>query len=148
MAFTRILIASDGSEGGQAAVRLGVEQARHSNAEVLLVHVVPLPPLVYGVDQGISDELTDYLEDRAVEATDGAAAVLEADGVKYEKIIRPGNAAHVILDIADERDVDLIVVGHRGLGAARRFILGSVTSKLAHAAKCAVLMAPVPHDGD
>jgi len=34
-------------------------------------------------------------------------------------------------------------VGHRGFGAMKRFILGSVSSKLAHHARCALMLAPV-----
>ncbi len=93
--------------------------------------------------QDISEEVTDYYEDSAEKAVALSAAILDEMGVESERIIHVGRAADVILDIAEERDVDMIVVGHRGLGAMRRFVLGSVSSKLSHAAKCALLLAPV-----
>ncbi len=146
MPLKKILIATDGSHGGEAATRLGGDVASNHDSEVLLVHVVPLPPLVYGVDQPISDEVTTYLEDVAEKTISASTAILDELGVKHEQIVRPGRAADVILEIAEERDVDMIVVGHRGLGAMRRFVLGSVTSKLSHAARCALLLAPVHHE--
>lgn len=146
MTLKRILIATDGSVGGESATRLGGDVAQHHDSEVLLVHVVPLPPLVYGVDQPISDEVTTYLEDAADKTISTSTAILDDLGVKHEQIIRPGRAADVILEIAEQREVDMIVVGHRGIGAMRRFVLGSVTSKLTHAAKCALLLAPVPDE--
>lgn len=143
MPFERILIAVDGSPGGEAATRLGGELAAASAAEVIVVHAVPLPTMVIGVDQAISDESLAYFEKTAEQAVDDAGAILDSFGVGYKRVIRPGGAANVILDVAAETEADLIVVGHRGLGAVKRFILGSVSANLAHHASCAVLIAPV-----
>ena len=146
MPFQRILIAIDGSNGGLSATRLGGELAEGREAEVLLVHAVPLPPIVPGVDQAISDESMAYLERTADDALNAAEDVLATMNVKGERIVHAGSPAEVILGVADERGADVIVVGHRGFGAMKRLILGSVSSKLAHHARCAVLLAPVQAD--
>jgi nucleotide-binding universal stress UspA family protein len=146
MPFSRILIAVDGSHGGLSAARLGGEMAEGRDAEVLLVHAVPLPPIVPGVDQTISDESLNYLEETADTALSAAEEVLAKMNVKGERVIRAGSPAEVILSVAEDRDVDIMVVGHRGFGAMKRFILGSVSSKLAHHARCALLLAPVAED--
>jgi nucleotide-binding universal stress UspA family protein len=144
VAFHRILIAVDGSAGGEAATRIGGELAAGHDTEVLLVHAVPLPTVVVGVDQVISDETLTYFEETAESAVITSEKILGEMGVASQRVIRPGGAAHVILDVAEERDVDVIVVGHRGLGAVKRFMMGSVSSQLAHHARCAVLLAPIP----
>ena len=146
MPFKKILIAVDGSHGAESATRLGGELAVGHDAEVLLVHAVPLPPIVAGIDQAISEESLDYLEKSAEAAIGSAVEILEAMGVKSESIIKPGSPADIVLDVADDRDVDVIVVGHRGYGTMRRLILGSVSSKLAHHARCALLLAPVEEE--
>jgi nucleotide-binding universal stress UspA family protein len=51
-----------------------------------------------------------------------------------------GNAAEKILEIANNKGVDTIVVGNRGLSTAKEFLLGSVSHKLSHHAKCAVVI--------
>lgn len=143
MPFDRILVAVDGSRGGLSATRIARDMAVWNDAQVIVVHAVPMPPVVLDTDQEISDQSIAWLEERAEQAVARAAEVLEEKGVAYERVIRAGGAAEVVLDVAEEHDVDLIVVGHRGLSAAKRAILGSVSSKLAHHARCAVLLAPV-----
>ncbi len=146
MSFQRILIAIDGSHGAESATRLAGELAAGHDTDVLLVHAVPMPPMVVGVDQSISDESIAYLEDTADKVVSTATAILDEMGVKSESIVKTGGPVDVILGVAEERDVDAIVVGHRGHGAMKRFILGSVSSKLAHHARCAVVLAPVAED--
>lgn len=146
MAFHKILIAVDGSRGGLSAARLGGELAEGRDAEVILVHAVPLPPIVPGVDQAISEESMDYLEQTAEHAFRDAEVALASMNVKAERVLGAGSAAEVVLEVAEDRMVDVIVVGHRGFGAMKRLILGSVSSKLAHHARCAVLLAPVEPD--
>jgi nucleotide-binding universal stress UspA family protein len=51
-----------------------------------------------------------------------------------------GNAAEKILEIANNKGVDTIVVGSRGLSTAKEFLLGSVSHKLSHHAKCSVVI--------
>lgn len=143
MPFQKILIAVDGSPGGLSATQLGGEMAEGREAEVLLVHAVPLPPIVPGVDQAISDESLKYFEETAENALNAAEDLLADMNVKAERVIRAGSPAEVILAVAEDRDVDVIVVGHRGFGAVKRFILGSVSSKLAHHVRCALLLAPI-----
>ena len=48
--------------------------------------------------------------------------------------------ADAILDVAEERDADLIIVGNKGMTGARRFLLGSVPNKVSHHAPCSVLI--------
>lgn len=146
MPFDRILIAVDGSHGGLSATRLGGEMAEGRDAEVLLVHAVPLPPIVPGVDQTISEESLNYLEETADTALAASEDVLAGMNVKAERVVRAGSPAEVILNVAEDRDADVIVVGHRGFGAMKRFILGSVSSKLAHHVRCALLLAPVEEE--
>lgn len=144
MAFKTILIAVDGSPGAQSAARIGGEMAAGRDAQVLLVHAAPLPPLVPG--QALSEESLSNLGETAGAALSAAEAILAAMNVKGERIVQAGSPADVILSVAEDRDADLIIVGHRGFGAMKRFVLGSVSSKLAHQSRCALLLAPVAED--
>ena len=65
-----------------------------------------------------------------------AAAQAEAAGVTAAVFAREGDPADAILDVAEERGADLIVVGNRGLTGAKRFLLGSVPNKVSHHAPC------------
>jgi nucleotide-binding universal stress UspA family protein len=69
-----------------------------------------------------------------------AAAVFAAAGVEVELYAQRGDPADAILDVAEERGADLIIVGNRGRTGAKRFLLGSVPNRLSHYAPCAVLI--------
>ena len=57
-----------------------------------------------------------------------------------EKHAREGDPAQTIIDVADEQNADLIVVGARGTTGLRRFMLGSVAAKLSHHAPSSLLI--------
>jgi nucleotide-binding universal stress UspA family protein len=76
-----------------------------------------------------------------VEATlSSAAEVAEAAGVPATTYPRQGDPADAILDVAEERRADLIVVGNKGMTGAKRFLLGSVPNRVSHHAPCSVLI--------
>ena len=61
-------------------------------------------------------------------------------GVNVETYARQGDPADAILDVAEEQNADLIVVGNKGMTGAKRFLLGSVPNKISHHAPCSVLI--------
>ena len=65
-------------------------------------------------------------------------------GVEVETFAREGDPADAILDVAEERNADLIVVGNKGMTGAKRFLLGSVPNKVSHHAPCCVLIIRRP----
>src|SRR3974377_874733 len=68
-----------------------------------------------------------------VEATlEAAAAVAREAGVAVSVYPRQGDPADAVLDVAEEREADLIVVGNKGMTGAKRFLLGSVPNKVSH----------------
>jgi nucleotide-binding universal stress UspA family protein len=69
-----------------------------------------------------------------------AARAAEQAGLAVEAFPRQGDPADAILDVAEEQDADLIVVGNKGLTGAERFLLGSVPNKVSHHAPCSVLI--------
>ena len=62
---------------------------------------------------------------------------------EVETCVRVGRASEEILKCAEEKDVDLIVIGSRGLGGFSRTLLGSVSDKVLNAAKVPVLVNKV-----
>jgi nucleotide-binding universal stress UspA family protein len=70
------------------------------------------------------------------EAADG----LRERGISVETHAREGDPADAILDVAEEEDADLIVVGNKGMTGAKRFLLGSVPNKVSHHAPCSVMI--------
>jgi len=71
---------------------------------------------------------------------EAAAAIGREAGLEVGVYPRQGDPADAILDIAEELDADLIVVGNKGMTGAKRFLLGSVPNKVSHHAPCSVLI--------
>jgi nucleotide-binding universal stress UspA family protein len=142
--FRLIVAGTDGSETATQAMRQAVDLARAVGAEMELVSAYePVPA------QRLRDERQEAPEDlqwaisprEDVDATLEAAASLARDaGVNARTYARQGDPADAILDVAEEREADLIVVGNKGMTGARRFLLGSVPNKISHHAPCSVLI--------
>jgi nucleotide-binding universal stress UspA family protein len=69
-----------------------------------------------------------------------AERVKEGGISNVETFAREGDPADAILDVAEEKGADLIVVGNKGMTGARRFLLGSVPNKVSHHAPCNVMI--------
>ena len=141
----KILLAVDGSQCSDAAVE-GIARRpwpQGSEIKVLTAYELPLPPTpeawaippVYfeELDRAASDQARSVLE-RAVsrlKSTMGSEANITA-------AFAQGSPRSVILDEAERRGADLVVVGSHGYGAWQRFLLGSVSQAVVSHAKCSV----------
>jgi len=142
--FRSIVVGTDGSDTARQAVREAVELAAALGASIELVSAYE--PVA---GQRLRDEAREAPRDlqwminarEDVEATlREAAAGAEAAGVAVRTYAREGDPADAILDVAEERGADLIVVGNKGMTGAKRFLLGSVPNKVSHHAPCSVLI--------
>ena len=121
--FRTIVIGTDASDTARQAVREAVEVASALAASIELVSAYA---------PGRREDAEAMLRE--------AGAEVEAAGVTVRTYAREGDAADAILDVAEERGADLIVVGNKGMTGAKRFLLGSVPNKVSHHAPCSVLI--------
>ncbi len=135
-----VVVGTDGSPNAEAAVREAARIAKGDGAAVHLVTAYPdIPTFGETISSSAKRDRID-LREVAEGVLSRTAAELEPQGLQVETDAREGDAAKVILDVARERDADLIVIGARGLTGIRRFLLGSVSSKLAHHADCSLMI--------
>ena len=142
--FQSIVVGTDGSQTAGEAVREAIELAKEIGATIELVSAYE--PVS---NQRLREEARQVPADMQwmvnpredVDATLRAAAEqAEGAGVKVNTYAREGDPADAILDVAEERGADLIVVGNKGMTGAKRFLLGSVPNKVSHHAPCSVLI--------
>jgi nucleotide-binding universal stress UspA family protein len=142
--ISSIVLGTDGSETAKKAVREATELAKLLGATIDLVSAYePVPSQRLRAEQrDAPDDVSWMVNAREdVEATlKEAAEEVKAAGVTVETFAREGDPADAILDVAEERGADLIVVGNRGMTGAKRFLLGSVPNKVSHHAPCSVLI--------
>jgi nucleotide-binding universal stress UspA family protein len=142
--FATIVVGTDGSQTAGEAVRQAVALAKRHDARLDIVSAyepVSAARLREEAQQVPSDLQWMVNPREDVEATlRAASAEAEAAGVPAETYARQGDPADAILDVAEERGADLIVVGNKGMTGAKRFLLGSVPNKISHHAPCSVLI--------
>jgi nucleotide-binding universal stress UspA family protein len=140
--FGRILVGTDGSETATEAVRHATELAKATGATLDIVSAYqPIP------QERLREEVSEVPGDIAYTIgpredvnviLEGAAGSAREAGVETHTHPREGDPADAILDVAEEVDADLIVVGNKGMTGARRFLLGSVPNKISHHAPTGV----------
>ena len=142
--FSSIVVGTDGSPTAQEAVRQAAQLAKSVNAKIFIVSA--FEPVSEG---RLREELQQVPEDMqwlvnpredVEDALEEGAESLQGDGLVVETIARQGDPADAILDVAEEKSADLIVVGNKGMTGAKRFLLGSVPNKISHHAPCSVMI--------
>jgi nucleotide-binding universal stress UspA family protein len=143
--FDRIVVGTDGSETATAAVATAIELAKISKAKLEIVSAyepVPQDRLKEEASgrEGDVQHVVNPREDVQF-ILDKAAG--EAKKAKVDVVTHPreGDPADAILDVAEENNADLVLVGNKGMTGAKRFLLGSVPNKISHHSPCDVWIA-------
>lgn len=139
---THVLVPLDGSPPSWAAFDHAVSM--FDGEQITVLHVVDPTEGVYaGVDGGYYDpgmydravEAGEELCEQAIERAEESSA---ASSTVFETAIETGRPARTILDFADERDVDHIVIGSHGRSGVTRVLLGSVAESVTRRASVPV----------
>ena len=136
--FKAIIWATDGSSGAERALPFAKDLAKANGARLVVVHVNE-----FMAGRGAGP--VNFNKDEVQAAIGKQVADVKQEGldVKLQLAdVMAGGAAHVIAEIADKEGADLIVAGTRGHGPLSGLLLGSVTTRLLHVAKCPVLVVP------
>ncbi len=119
----KILLATDGSEDADLAARAAIELSNRTASELHVVHVwhdVPTPHLHSFVRAQLRQEAEEVLQ-KQIERIE------QAGGTVAQAHLREGRTVDEILDLSEELEVGLLIVGSRGLGGVRRILLGNVS---------------------
>lgn len=142
--FRSIVVGTDGSDTATQAVRQAIELARSVGARIELVSAYePVSDARLREESIVVPEDLHWMinpREDVLGTLETAAGEIRAAGVEVEVFARQGDPADAILDVAEERGSDLIVVGNKGMTGAKRFLLGSVPNKVSHHAPCSVLI--------
>ncbi len=142
--FHSIVVGTDGSDTATQAVRQAIVLARSVGARIELVSAYETVSDARLREESVvvPEDLHWMINPRAdVLATlEAAAGEIRAAGGEVKIFARQGDPADAILDVAEERASDLVVVGNKGMTGAKRFLLGSVPNKVSHHAPCSVLI--------
>lgn len=141
----KILLATDGSDGSLHAARMAGELSSMSDAQVVVLYVAHVPRSYFFTDEfgnKVTPEVPmDVMIRRMAEPV--LRKTLSGLGLPEEKVateVQVGEPAEEIVDYARLEQVDLIVMGSRGLSPIKELLLGSVSDKVLRTAPCPVLI--------
>ena len=144
--FKKILIALDGSESSLKALDYAAHLAKQNKSELFIISAAePIPPL--GVEGSMPSYIPQYQDDlhkslEKMQKEETAKLTKNYPTLKITSEVRDGRPAQVIREAA--QDSDLIVIGHRGHGGVRNWILGSVAKQIVDQCTAPVLVVKDP----
>jgi nucleotide-binding universal stress UspA family protein len=140
----KMLLATDGSEEAELAARAAVELAENTSSKLHVVYVEPMPDFMKknaAGTPGYDREFYEMIEGEGRETLRKLVwRVKVAGGSVAEAHLRMGAVAEEIVDLAGELEVDLIIVGSRGLRGIKRALAGSVSESVFRHAHCPVMV--------
>lgn len=134
-----ILVAHDGSKLSDKALKKAIEIALSMGSTITVLSVVPELYLT---------ELSDHDRQRIVAALNDEIKIsmekiritLAGKSIEAKTILRQGDPAEKILETAKKMKVDLIITGSHGRHGARKFLMGSISSRIVDYSSCPVLV--------
>lgn len=140
MSFKHILTAYDGSEASAQALNKALQLADNAGTKLTVIHVFNLQAFVIGesvVPLPVSIE--NQLHEQANKVVDEAKKKIQ-HLENAEAVLEYGHPATKILEYAQKHQCDVIIIGSRGLGRIREFMLGSVSHNIAIQSEVPVLI--------
>jgi nucleotide-binding universal stress UspA family protein len=136
--YSKIMVPTDGSSYALLAGRHAVYLAKSLGASMIVLYAMDTE-LAFRSGIHYADEVS-QMEKSGLKATAAVRALCDEAGVPSKEILARGSPAATILKVADDEHADLIVMGTVGMSAVERVLLGSVSSKVSHHARCPVLL--------
>lgn len=143
--FKKTLVPVDGSERSLEALRIAVKMQAEFDSELFILTVFRHHSLLEASMSMVRPEeplvMDDVLREHASNVAESSKETARELGSKQVRaFVKNGPPARTIVGFAKSKDVDLIILGSRGLGDLEGFLLGSVSHKVTSLAKCPVMV--------
>lgn len=139
----KILVPVDGSDHSIKAVEFAASMAKKYNGTLHILHVVKKREMPKGIrdyieGEGITESPSSvYLELIAKKVVDMALEAAKSGGIKdVIDVVIEGDPAETVITYAEDHEMDIIIMGSRGLGNFKGLVMGSVSNKVCHMSGC------------
>jgi nucleotide-binding universal stress UspA family protein len=139
--LSNLLVCLDGSKHSINTLDYAVKLAEIASSKLTLLNIQEVSAYEH-----LSQNSQSIFETVGRQILTNSLDAIGKKGLEAEKKVEFGNITNSIVEIAEKEEHDLIVLGHKGLGIVQRFLLGSVSDKVSHKAKCSVLIFPSKHE--
>lgn len=137
----KILVAMDGTEHSWKTLDMALFLGMPHSAEISVIGIVERKPSVLStIPFNVIEDYAAAVEKIAIEILEKVRKYGEEKGTKINTILEFGPPADTICQVANKGNYDLLVIGNSGSGKLEEFLLGSVSSKIAHSVKANLLI--------
>jgi nucleotide-binding universal stress UspA family protein len=137
----KILLPMDFSPSSYAALETATDLARHFQAELCLLHVIPMLPAVTGAEFFSETEFLQKMRDHADRQLAASIEALVSEGLKASSFVETGNDVVGNIMIVIEREhIDMIVVSTHGMSGWHPMVFGSIAEKVIKLVQCPLLL--------
>lgn len=143
--YKNILVPVDGSENSKRALEHAVAIAQGAKAQLILVYVANIVSVISNFDQipsgsgYVTEQVALDMEETGKGVLDSLVKEIPSD-VPVKRVFEVGSPGPAILAVAKKFNVDLIVMGSRGLGPLKGLFMGSVSSYIVSHSVCPILI--------
>jgi nucleotide-binding universal stress UspA family protein len=138
---TKILLPMDFSPSSYAALEMATDLARHFQAELCLLNVVPMLPNVTGAEFFSETEFLQQTSDYSERRLATSVAELHSKGLKACSKVEIGNDVPSQIMIVIEREhIDMIVLSTHGMSGWHPMVFGSIAEKVVKIVQCPLLL--------
>ncbi|MCC7523448.1 MAG: universal stress protein [Chitinophagaceae bacterium] len=143
----KILVPTDFSSCAANALNFAVQASRFYRAEIILLHVIDRTEVLYGEYPDVIQERFKAAANDAQEKLDQIkASIAETESIAIRTFQREGEVDELILELSDEMEIDLIVMGTFGINGIKDRIWGSKTAALTGKSSVPVMIIPYEYD--
>jgi len=143
MDFKKILVTLDGSEFAERVLPFARASIPYGS-EIILLTIPQIPEAhQYGAVVEEIQQLREYVEQRSQTYLEDVAESLSESGLETRVIVKGTRPAETIVQVAEEEDVDIIMLATHGRGGFDRLFVGSVADRVVQFATCPVFLVPI-----
>jgi nucleotide-binding universal stress UspA family protein len=139
--YRKILVAVDGSDSSKNAFRQACRIARDDKSWITVISAIPIFEDQFDV-LSMKEKVSRTLKDEGEKTLSGIKKIAEEEDVYIIPMLKEGSPFEMILDTAEEKNFDLIVMGRRGMSGVERALVGSVTASVIAHSDRDVLVVP------
>ncbi len=141
----KILVPIDFSDQAEPVIEWAVHLAEEHSSQLVLMHAYHLPVEFQQMEGAyLPADFWTNVKSEAEKTLEDHAGKIREKGIPVETVVREGYPATAIEEEAERQQVDLIVIGTRGLSGLKHMLLGSVAERVVQKSPCPVLTVKAP----
>ena len=139
------LVAVDGSPGSRNAISFAVERAQRGDAKIIVAYVIEWSPYSFNTPEENAERhkrREEEIDKASATIVNPVAEELRAAGLEVEAVVRHGNPAQTIADLATSYNAAQIFIGRTGETGLKTLLFGSVVGNLVQTSTVPVTVVP------